>query len=94
VSTVVDGVVYARSGEAFRRSGRYRPDGSVARAAGHAVRQNASAGVINVTSIMPKKEFSGSIDASYFEGNEWRIKAPSTCRWVRIGLRVSPFGAV
>ena len=73
-STVVDGVVFARAGEAFsdlvdidRIEVLRGPQGTL-------FGKNASAGVINITSQMPKNEFSGSIEANYFEGNEWRVK--------------------
>jgi iron complex outermembrane receptor protein len=74
VSTVVDGVVYARSGEAFSDLVDIAQLEVLRGPQGTLFGKNASAGVINITSQMPKNEFSGSVDASYFEGNEWRVK--------------------
>ncbi|MDE1917046.1 MAG: TonB-dependent receptor [Sphingomonadales bacterium] len=74
VSTVVDGVVYARSGEAFSDLVDIAQMEVLRGPQGTLFGKNASAGVVNITSIMPKNELSGSVDASYFEGNEWRVK--------------------
>ncbi|WDF75174.1 TonB-dependent receptor [Novosphingobium sp. KACC 22771] len=74
VSTVVDGVVYARSGEAFSDLVDIAQMEVLRGPQGTLFGKNASAGVINITSQMPKNEFSGSIEANYFEGNEWRVK--------------------
>ena len=74
VSTVVDGVVFARSGEAFsdlidvaRLEVLRGPQGTL-------FGKNASAGVINITTRQPEREFGGSLDASFFEGEEYRVK--------------------
>ncbi|MBB3953624.1 TonB-dependent receptor [Novosphingobium sediminicola] len=74
VSTVVDGVVYARSGEAFSDLVDIAQMEVLRGPQGTLFGKNASAGVITITSQMPKNEFSGSIEANYFEGNEWRVK--------------------
>ncbi|WP_246027315.1 TonB-dependent receptor [Novosphingobium umbonatum] len=74
VSTVVDGVVYARSGEAFSDLVDIAQLEVLRGPQGTLFGKNASAGVINITSQMPKNEFSGSVEANYFEGNEWRVK--------------------
>ncbi|QGN53852.1 TonB-dependent receptor [Novosphingobium sp. Gsoil 351] len=76
VSTVVDGVVYARSGEAFsdlvdidRLEVLRGPQGTL-------FGKNASAGVLNITTKMPKVgEFGGTLEASYFDRKEYRGKA-------------------
>ncbi|WP_309610836.1 TonB-dependent receptor [Sphingomonas sp.] len=75
VSTVVDGVVYARSGEAFsdlididRLEVLRGPQGTL-------FGKNASAGVINITTQMPKHVFGGSVEASYFSKSEYRTRA-------------------
>ncbi|MDP3676750.1 MAG: TonB-dependent receptor [Novosphingobium sp.] len=74
VSTVVDGVVFARSGEAFsdlidvaRLEVLRGPQGTL-------FGKNASAGVINITTRQPEREFGGTVDASLFEGEEYRVK--------------------
>jgi iron complex outermembrane receptor protein len=76
VSTVVDGVVYARSGEAFsdlvdidRLEVLRGPQGTL-------FGKNASAGVLNITTKMPRLgEFGGTLEASYFDRQEYRAKA-------------------
>ena len=75
VSTVVDGVVYARSGEAFSDLVDIAQMEVLRGPQGTLFGKNASAGVINITSIMPKHELSGNFDASMFQGNEYRLKA-------------------
>jgi iron complex outermembrane receptor protein len=76
VSTVVDGVVYARSGEAFsdlvdidRLEVLRGPQGTL-------FGKNASAGVLNITTRMPELDsFGGSVEASYFtKHEEYRVK--------------------
>ncbi|MDE2410282.1 MAG: TonB-dependent receptor [Sphingomonadales bacterium] len=75
VSTVVDGVVYARSGEAFSDLVDIAQMEVLRGPQGTLFGKNASAGVINITTVMPKHETSGSIEASYFDRNEYRLKA-------------------
>ncbi|MBU6267683.1 MAG: TonB-dependent receptor [Sphingomonadales bacterium] len=75
VSTVVDGVVYARSGEAFSDLVDIAQMEVLRGPQGTLFGKNASAGVINITSIMPKHELGGSVEASYFDRNEYRLKA-------------------
>lgn len=74
VSTVVDGVVYARSGQAtadfldLERIEILRgPQGTL-------FGKNASAGVISMITRAPTQEKTGYVDASYYEGNEYRIR--------------------
>ncbi len=74
VSTVVDGVVLGRSGQAFtdlydlaRLEVLRGPQGTL-------FGKNASAGVINMTTKRPTEELSGSVDLSFFEDNETRLK--------------------
>ncbi len=74
VSTVVDGVVYARSGEAFSDLVDIAQMEVLRGPQGTLFGKNASAGVINITSLMPKQEFGGSIEASYFDRAEYRVK--------------------
>lgn len=74
VSTVVDGVVMGRSGQAFtdlydleRLEVLRGPQGTL-------FGKNASAGVVNITTKRPTEEFSRSVDVSVFEDNETRLK--------------------
>ena len=75
VSTVVDGVVYARSGEAFsdlvdidRLEVLRGPQGTL-------FGKNASAGVLNITTKMPETgAFGATLEASYFDRQEYRAK--------------------
>ncbi len=70
VSTVVDGVVYARSGEAFNDLVDVAQMEVLRGPQGTLFGKNASAGVINITTQMPKNEFSGTVDGSYFDRQE------------------------
>jgi iron complex outermembrane receptor protein len=74
VSTVVDGVVFARSGEAFSDLIDVAQLEVLRGPQGTLFGKNASAGVINITTQMPKFENSGSVEASYFDRNEFRAK--------------------
>ncbi|MFP5395743.1 MAG: TonB-dependent receptor [Alphaproteobacteria bacterium] len=74
ISTVVDGVVYARSGEAFSDLVDVAQIEVLRGPQGTLFGKNASAGVINITTQMPKFEYGGSVEASYFDRNEVRLK--------------------
>ena len=75
VSTVVDGVVFARSGEAFgdlvdieRLEVLRGPQGTL-------FGKNASAGLVNIISVQPTREFGGYVDGGFFTGgNERRVR--------------------
>ena len=74
VATVIDGVVYARPGQAtldlldLERIEVLRgPQGTL-------FGKNASAGVLNITSKAPTAETHGYIDQSYYSGNESRTR--------------------
>lgn len=75
VSTVVDGVVYARSGEAFSDLVDVAQIEVLRGPQGTLFGKNASAGVINITTQMPRFEHSGFVEASYFDRNEVRLRA-------------------
>jgi iron complex outermembrane recepter protein len=74
VSTVVDGVVFQRSGEAFSDLVDIAQMEVLRGPQGTLFGKNASAGVINITSQMPDDEFGGNLEASYFDRAEYRIK--------------------
>ena len=74
VSTVVDGVVYARSGEAFSDLVDVAQLEVLRGPQGTLFGKNASAGVINITSQMPTGILGGSLEASYFDRSEYRVK--------------------
>jgi iron complex outermembrane receptor protein len=74
VSTVVDGVVLGRSGQAFvdlydleRIEVLRGPQGTL-------FGKNASAGVVNMTSKRPTEEFSGMFETTLLQDNEYRLK--------------------
>lgn len=74
VSTVVDGVVLGRSGQAFgdlydleRIEVLRGPQGTL-------FGKNASAGVINMTTRRPTDEFEGYLEVQLFQDNEYSLK--------------------
>jgi iron complex outermembrane receptor protein len=74
VSTVIDGVVYARTGQQtadFLDVERIEvlrgPQGSL-------FGKNASAGVINIVTREPGETFGGYADAAWYQGNEYRVR--------------------
>lgn len=74
VSTVVDGVVYSRSGEAFSDLVDVAQIEVLRGPQGTLFGKNASAGVVTITTQMPRQELGGTIEASYFDHNEYRVK--------------------
>ncbi len=76
VSTVIDGVVFSRAGEAFtdlvdieRLEVLRGPQGTL-------FGKNTSAGVLNIVSKKPGKDFGGYAEGSYFfqNGSEYRVR--------------------
>lgn len=74
ISTVVDGVVYSRSGEAFSELVDVDRIEVLRGPQGTLFGKNASAGVINIVSRQPTREFGGFVEASYFTDNDYRVR--------------------
>ena len=75
VSTVLDGVVTARPGQATLDLVEIDRIEILRGPQGTLFGKNASAGVINIVSRAPGKEFGGYVDLSAFQGNEARLRA-------------------
>lgn len=76
VSTVIDGVVYARAGQATLDLFNVERIEVLRGPQGTLFGKNASAGVLNIVSKEPTEDTSGFIDTSYFGGgNEKRVTA-------------------
>jgi iron complex outermembrane recepter protein len=75
VSTVVDGVVYSRAGEAFSDLVDIERIEVLRGPQGTLFGKNASAGVVNIVTKDPGKDFGGTLEASYAERNEYRGRA-------------------
>jgi len=77
VSTVVDGVVYSRAGEAFSDLVDIERIEVLRGPQGTLFGKNASAGVVNIVTKRPGDELAATIDGGYYfgEGNEYRIRA-------------------
>jgi len=74
VSTVLDGVVTARPGQATLDLVEIDRIEILRGPQGTLFGKNASAGVINIITRAPGKELAGYVDLAYFEGNERRIR--------------------
>ncbi len=72
VSTVVDGVVYARAGEAFSDLVDIERIEILRGPQGTLFGKNASAGAINIVTKRPGTDFGGTVEASYFTKSEFR----------------------
>ena len=91
VSTVLDGVVYSRAGEAFgdlvdieRIEVLRGPQGTL-------FGKNASAGVVNIVSKRPTENFEGSVEASYFSKSEYRGRAIINLPGEKVRTRLTGF---
>ena len=75
VSTVLDGVVTARPGQATLDLVEVDRIEILRGPQGTLFGKNASAGVINIVTKAPGKDTEGYLDLSYFQGNERRVRA-------------------
>lgn len=75
VSTVIDGVVLARSGMAFKDLLDIQRLEVLRGPQGTLFGKNASAGVLNITTVKPGQEFAGEVTFTGFEDDEWRLNA-------------------
>ncbi len=75
VSTVVDGVVLGRSGQAFTDLYDLERVEVLRGPQGTLFGKNASAGVVNITTKRPTGENEGMVEATMFQDNEYRVKA-------------------
>ncbi|WP_432381226.1 TonB-dependent receptor [Duganella sp. P38] len=75
VSTVVDGVVYARPGQATLDLLDIEHIEILRGPQGTLFGKNASSGVLNVIGRKSTQESTGFVDASWYEGNEKRVRA-------------------
>ncbi len=74
VSTVVDGVVLGRSGQAFADLYDIERIEVLRGPQGTLYGKNAQAGVLNIVTKTPGDSFEAFVDASYFEDNEWKLR--------------------
>ncbi|MEM1379004.1 MAG: TonB-dependent receptor [Pseudomonadota bacterium] len=74
VSTVVDGVVLGRSGQAFSELYDIEQLEVLRGPQGTLFGKNASAGVVNITTRRPTETFEASVRASFYEDNEFRVR--------------------
>jgi iron complex outermembrane receptor protein len=75
VSTVVDGVVYARSGQAFNDLYDIQRIEVLRGPQGTLFGKNASAGALNIVTQGPGREFGGDVTVSAFSDQEYRVRA-------------------
>jgi iron complex outermembrane receptor protein len=74
ISTVVDGVVYSRAGEAFADLVDVERIEVLRGPQGTLFGKNASAGVVNIVTKRPTDQLGGWAEASYATGNEYRLR--------------------
>ncbi|MEN9631180.1 MAG: hypothetical protein RJA10_4408, partial [Pseudomonadota bacterium] len=89
VSTVLDGVVTARPGQATLDLVEIDRIEILRGPQGTLFGKNASAGVINIVTRAPGKAFGGYADLSYFQGNEMRVRLGASGEIVKDTLRGS-----
>lgn len=75
VSTVVDGVVLGRSGQAFMDLYDLERIEVLRGPQGTLFGKNASAGAVNITTKRPTDEFEGKAELSVFQDNEYKLRA-------------------
>lgn len=75
VSTVVDGVVLGRSGQAFTDLYDLERIEVLRGPQGTLFGKNASAGVVNITTKRPTGETEGMVETTVMQDNEYRVKA-------------------
>ncbi|WP_386884588.1 TonB-dependent receptor plug domain-containing protein [Acetobacter persici] len=75
VSTVLDGVVLARSGQATADLLDLEHIEVLRGPQGTLFGKNASAGAVNIVTAVPTEAFHAHADASYFSGDEYRLSA-------------------
>jgi len=74
VSTVVDGVVLGRSGQAFSQLYDLQQIEVLRGPQGTLFGKNASAGVLNITTRRPSREYGGMIEGTVFDDDEYRTR--------------------
>jgi iron complex outermembrane recepter protein len=89
VSTVLDGVVTARPGQATLDLVEIDRIEILRGPQGTLFGKNASAGVINIVTRAPGKETTGYVDLAYFQGNEKRVRLGLSGELVKDTLRGS-----
>ena len=75
VSTVVDGIVLGRSGQAFTDLYDLERIEVLRGPQGTLFGKNASAGVVNITTKRPSDYTEGMVEATFMQGNEYRLRA-------------------
>ncbi len=75
VATVVDGVVMARSGQAFSDLYDIERVEVLKGPQGTLFGKNASAGVVNIITKRPSDEFEGYVQTDFYEDDEYRVRA-------------------
>jgi len=74
ISTVVDGVVYSRAGEAFADLVDVERIEVLRGPQGTLFGKNASAGVINITTKRPSDQFGGWVEGAFATASEYRVR--------------------